>query len=74
MANLDKVIKGLDICTTRPCYCTDCPYKKDCALDSQELMEDALALLKEYRGAKLLIDEISNQVHDCAKMFRRDDV
>ena len=49
MANLDKVIKGLDICTTRPCYCTDCPYKKDCVLDSQELMEDALALLKKQR-------------------------
>lgn len=48
MADLDKVIEGLDICTTRPCYCTDCPYIKDCVLDSQELMEDALALLKKH--------------------------
>ena len=43
----EKVIKGLEICTTRPCYCTDCPYKANCALDSQNLMEEALALLKE---------------------------
>ena len=47
MADLNKVIKGLDICTTRPCYCFGCPYEKDCALDSQEIMEDALALLKK---------------------------
>ena len=49
MADLDKVIKGLDICTTRPCSCFGCPYEKDCTLDSQELMEDALALLKKQR-------------------------
>lgn len=46
MHDRTKVIKGLEICTTRPCYCKDCPYIQDCALDSQQLMEDALALLK----------------------------
>lgn len=48
----EKVIKGLKICTTRPCYCTDCPYKKECCLDSQNVMEDALALLKEQEAAR----------------------
>lgn len=47
MIDREKVIKGLAICTTRPCYCTDCPYKPNCYLDSQEVMEDALSLLKE---------------------------
>ena len=46
----EKVIKGLEICTTRPRYCTDCPYKKDCVLDSQEVMEDSIALLKEQEA------------------------
>lgn len=45
--DMEKVIKALDICTSKPCYCTDCPYKANCCLDSQEVMEDALALLKE---------------------------
>lgn len=52
----------------------DCPYGKCKTGCVVTLVEDALGLLKEYRGAKPLIDEISNQVHDCAKMFRRDDV
>lgn len=50
MTDRKKVIKGLEICTTRPCYCTDCPYKKDCVLDSQEVMKDALELLKEQEA------------------------
>lgn len=45
-----KVIKGLEVCTTRPCFCTDCPYKANCILDSQEVMEDALSLLKEQEA------------------------
>ncbi len=44
--NIEKVIKGLEICTSRPCYCTDCPYTKECCLDSQNVMKDALVLLK----------------------------
>ena len=58
----EKIIKGLEICTTRPCYCTDCPYKKECCLDSQDVMEDALSLLKEQeeeiRQLKLALDII----------------
>lgn len=47
MIDMEKVIKGLEVCTSKPCYCTDCPYKANCCLDSQEVMEDALELLKE---------------------------
>lgn len=79
MSDIEKVIKGLECCF-RGNDCRNCPYKEvfnperpnlDC-IDMTR--EDAIALLKEYRGAKPLIDEISNQVHDCAKMFRRDNV
>ena len=52
MADREKVVKGLEVCTTRPCYCKDCPYVKGCALDSQQVMEDALALLKEQEPMK----------------------
>ena len=57
MIDREKVIKGLEICTSRPCYCTDCPYKANCYLDSQEVMEDALALLKEQRPHLLTLEE-----------------
>ena len=50
----------MEICTTIPCYCTGCPYKANCTLDSQELMEDALALLKEQEPRVLDWDEIKN--------------
>ena len=50
MPDIEKVIKGLEVCTSKPCYCTDCPYKANCCLDSQEVMEDALALLKEQEA------------------------
>lgn len=64
--NREKVIKGLKICTTRPCYCTDCPYKANCVLDSQELMEDALALIKEQEG---IINELQNAYDYLQKQF-----
>ena len=49
MIDREKVIKGLEICTSKPCYCKDCPYKANCSLDSQEVMEDALELIKSSR-------------------------
>ena len=58
--NIEKVIKGLEVCTAKPCYCTDCPYKKECCLDSQQLMEDALALLKRQEAVKPVRDEHDN--------------
>ena len=57
MPDRNKVIKGLEVCTSKPCYCTDCPYKANCCLDSQEVMEDALALLKEQEWHMLTEDD-----------------
>ena len=58
MPDREKVIKGLEVCTSRPCYCTDCPYKANCYLDSQEVMEDALILLKEQEPRVLTLEEV----------------
>ena len=49
MANIKKVIKALEKCTTLPCYCKDCEYQKDCYLDGEPLMKDALELLKNQQ-------------------------
>lgn len=49
MADLDKVIKGLECCSTRDCYAGICPYYDD-GVDiedcTSELAADALELLK----------------------------
>lgn len=47
MIDREKVIKGLEICTSMQYRCADCPYYANCCLDGQEVMENALALLKE---------------------------
>ena len=50
MPDREKVIKGLEICKERNYCCTECPYYDlDAAMGchSNELMADALALLKE---------------------------
>ena len=49
----------------------DCPYGKCKTGCVVTLVEDATELLKEYRGAKPLIDAISDQMHEAASMFRR---
>lgn len=64
MKDREKVIKGLEICTSRPCYCTDCPYKKEYCLDSQNVMEDALALLKRQVPRVLTLEEVRNYCSD----------
>lgn len=75
MPDINTVIHGLECCILRnpddKARCSDCSYEGNCV---NRLKMDALKLLKEYRGAKPLIDAISDQLHDCAKMFRRDDV
>ena len=48
MADIGKVIKALERCTTHPCYCNGCEYQNDCYLDSEPLMKDALELLKDH--------------------------
>ena len=71
MDKLEKVIKGLECCTSGgACKNKDCPYIKYqqaewCKL---KLDEDALELLKEYATIK---ETISDGIHETAKMFRR---
>ena len=65
MAELDKVIKGLDCCmklTNKPntvtCRCSDCSYTNIDILGHRclvDLINDALALLKEYQKTRLEI-------------------
>jgi len=51
MADIEKVIKGLDICLQRFRCSEDCPYytPNGCM---EKLREDALELLKEYKNEK----------------------
>ena len=53
----EKVIKGLEYCIADE-YCDDCPYTDDCfEIDDkpygEQLMRDALALLKEQDETEL---------------------
>ena len=48
--NGEKVIKGLEICKERKYCCPECPYydrDAEMGCHSNELMADALAMLKE---------------------------
>lgn len=75
MAELEKVIKGLECCTKLGCH-HGCEYKSNgysAMTCRQELEKDALELMKEYQEAKPLIDAISDSVHETAKMFRQND-
>ena len=65
MIDREKVIKGLEICTSKPCYCTDCPYKSNCYLDSQEVMEDALSLLKEQEPVSPIAKKEMDECTSC---------
>ena len=50
MADREKVIKGLELCSTYDCNrCDNCPYGRTCGYgcDQTVLIRDALALLKE---------------------------
>ena len=53
MADIEKVIKGLEYCIADE-YCDDCPYTDECfELDDEpygeKLMRDALELIKEQK-------------------------
>ena len=71
MADIEKVIKALEVCSKIDDSCKNCPYSKykdveDC---SNTLLKDALELLKEYKAIK---ETISDEIHETAKMFRRE--
>ena len=75
MAELEKVIKGLEHCNHHSPICKECPYITEDMTDENEtqcfdvLSRDALELLKEYKSIK---ETISNEIHETAKMFWRD--
>lgn len=78
MDKLDKVLEGLDCCTSlnfNLCDNGTCPYGpwNVILLCKHRLIRDAKELLKEYKAIKPLVDDISDQVHETAKMFRKDD-
>ena len=54
MADLEKVIKGLECCyqENRGPQCDHCPYKDECEADAEHLMRDALSLLKAQEPVK----------------------
>lgn len=71
MADIEKVIKGLkchQIDTNHRINCADCPYDDNHIRCVNDLHDDALELLKEYKAIK---ETISNEIHETAKMFRR---
>jgi len=76
MEGYEKVIKGLQAhetgCGYRSHHCDDmdCPYRYgDESCDIEEMCHDALELLKEYAAIK---ETLSNEIHETAKMFRRE--
>ena len=75
MADIEKVIKGLESCTTyafaeKEIYCEDleCPYLSDGVDCWGNLNKDALELLKEYKTIK---ETMSDEIHKTEKMFCR---
>ena len=55
MADIEKVIKGLDICSHPPLgrWCKGCPYFENASCNI-DLMTDALELLKERVKTKVV--------------------
>lgn len=53
MAELDKVIKGLEHCKEGAKGCTNCEYADPYNACSWKLMEDAMELLKEYKQLRI---------------------
>ncbi len=63
MADREKVIKGLEICTSggvkSGLKCTDCPYYEDCKINPiKQMLKDVLSLLKAQEPRVIDADEI----------------
>lgn len=60
MPDREKVIKGLEICKERNYCCPECPYydrDAEMGCHSNELMAEALALLKEQEQRINFLEE-----------------
>ena len=67
MADLEKVIKGLETCVNRipgKYDCNECPYETDGNCCEINLTNDAIALLKEQQ--KLIDDIMQRRANDGA--------
>lgn len=60
MADLDKVIKGLECCTDIAIGCDECPYSDDCERDEGviALTRDALEMLKAQEPRVMTLEEV----------------
>ena len=60
MAELEKVIMGLECCEKDGSFCYDkkCPYKKNFPKCIQSLMDDALSLMKAQEPRVMTLKEI----------------
>lgn len=67
MAELEKVIKGLEICIrvqdNEKCP-DECPYRKDICYGTVGLMADALALLKAQEARVMTLEEIEDALYN----------
>ena len=68
MADLDETIKGLECCTERfprNKKCGECPYVSICFHDGacDELLTDALELLKEQKGLILALEQANATIN-----------
>lgn len=74
MADMEKVLKGLEHCSEMNGEnCSRCPYQNEslghAPTCTGHLAHDALKLLKEYAVIK---ETLSDGIHETAKMFRRE--
>jgi len=68
MPDREKVIKGLEICKERNYCCPKCPYydrNAEMGCHSNELMADALALLKEQEAVVRCKDCVRRGTYQC---------
>ena len=71
MADREKVIKGLELCSTYDCNrCDNCPYGRTCGYgcDQTGLLRDALKLLKEQEEG---IQNLISDYEDLSKEHER---
>ena len=72
MPNIDKVMKGLELCTdSSGRLCVSCPYylDDDCP---EQLCADALALLKEQETVIPKVSSTEQRCGNCNKVIEMD--
>lgn len=72
MSDKEKVLKGLEVCTSKPPTCTGCPYFDECKIDAQKLKEDALSMLKEQEPVEPEVEVLNeiDRLYRCQKCHK----